>query len=277
MGGGEPGGPGLKATILEEILAETRAEVDERRRLVPLERVERQVAAAPSPRDFAAALATEGLAVIAEMKRSSPSAGDLAGGGYRPSLIAEIYEKAGAAALSVLCQGSRFGGSIEHLALARRAVRIPVLRKDFITDPYQVFEARAHGADAVLLIVAALAEEQLRELLALTHRLGMEALVEIHTTRELDVAIAARARVIGINHRNLKTLSVDTALTARLRPRVPAGILLVAESGIRDATDAKRMLAAGADAVLVGEALMRSSDPHSLIRQMIRPEKPLAR
>ncbi len=263
----------MRATILEEILVETQAEVAERRRLVPLERVERQVAAAPSPRDFAAALEGEGLALIAEMKRSSPSGGTLVSGAYRPSLIAEIYEKAGAAALSVVCQESRFGGSIEHLSQARRAVRIPVMRKDFIMDAYQVYEARAHGADAVLLIVAALEESQLRELLTLTRRLGMEALVEIHTTRELDVAIASKARVIGINHRNLKTMTVDTALTGRLRPRVPAGTLLVAESGIRDAGDAKRMLGAGADAVLVGEALMRSADPYALIRNMIRPER----
>lgn len=194
-------------------------------------------------------------------------------GAYRPSQIAQTYQQAGAAALSVLCQGSRFGGSIDHLAQARRAVQIPVLRKDFITDPYQVFEARAHGADAVLLIVAALDDGQLRDLLALTRRLGMEALVEIHTTRELDVAIAAGARIIGINHRNLKTMTVDTALTARLRPRIPAGTLLVAESGIRDSADAKRMLAAGADAILVGDALMRAADPRGLIRDLIRPER----
>lgn len=273
MDRGQPGGADLRATILEEILTETAAEVAARRERVPLERVERQVAAAPSPRDFAGALNGEGLALIAEMKRSSPSGGELVTGAYRPSQIAETYEKAGAAALSVLCQESRFGGSIDHLAQARRAVQIPVLRKDFITDPYQVFEARAHGADALLLIVAALENGQLRELLALTRRLGMEALVEVHTTRELDLAIAERARIVGINHRNLKTMTVDTALTARLRPRIPAGIILVAESGIRDSADAKRMLAAGADAILVGDALMRAADPRALIRELIRPER----
>ncbi|MDQ6919235.1 MAG: indole-3-glycerol phosphate synthase TrpC [Candidatus Dormibacteraeota bacterium] len=266
--------PPIKATILEEIVAETQAEVAERRARTPQEKVERQVQAAPAPRDFKAALQRPELAVIAEMKARSPSAGLLAAGGYRPSTIAETYAKAGAAALSVLTQGSRFGGAPEHLTLARRAVRIPVLRKDFVTDPYQVFEARAYGADAVLLIVAALEEDvQLRELLALIRRLGMAALVEIHTTRELDTAIGAGADIVGINHRNLKTLTVDTGLTARLRPRVPSGTVLVAESGIRDAGDARRMRVAGADAVLVGEALMRSDDPRTLIREMTRVER----
>jgi len=250
--------PPMKATILEEIVAETRAEVAERRSRVPQAKVERQAQAAPALRDFKAALQRPELAVIAEMKAKSPSGGRLARGGYRPSTIAETYAKAGAAALSVLTQGSRFGGAPEHLALARQAVRIPVLRKDFVTDPYQVFEARAYGADAVLLIVAALEEDQLRGLLALVRRLGMAALVEIHTTRELDATIAAGADIVGINHRNLKTLSVDTGLTARLRPRVPSATVLVSESGIRDAAGARRMRAAGADAVLVGEALMRA-------------------
>jgi indole-3-glycerol phosphate synthase len=267
------GRPSVKATILEEIVAETLLEVAERRARVPQAKVERQVQAAPSIRDFKAALTGTDLAVIAEMKSKSPSAGQLVGSGYRPSTIAETYAKAGAAALSVLTQGSRFGGTPEHLALARRAVRIPVLRKDFVTDPYQVFEARAYGADAVLLIVAALPEAQLRELLALVRRLGMAALVEIHTTRELDTAMSVGADIVGINHRNLKTLTVDTGLTARLRPRVPSGTVLVAESGIRDAGDARRMRVVGADAVLVGEALMRSDDPRTLIREMTRPER----
>jgi indole-3-glycerol phosphate synthase len=267
------GRPSVKATILEEIVAETLAEVAERRERTPQEKVERQVQAAPSPRDFKAALQRSELAVIAEMKAMSPSAGQLTDGSYRPSAIAETYAKAGAAALSVLTQGSRFGGTPEHLALARRAVRIPVLRKDFVTDPYQVFEARAYGADAVLLIVAALDEAQLRELLALIRRLGMAALVEIHTTRELDTAISVGADIVGINHRNLKTLTVDTGLTARLRPRVPSGTVLVSESGIRDAGDARRMRVVGADAVLVGEALMRSDDPRTLIREMTRLER----
>jgi indole-3-glycerol phosphate synthase len=267
------GRPSVRATILEEIVAETLAEVAERRARVPREKVERQAQAAPSLRDFKAALQGPELAVIAEMKAMSPSAGQLASGTYRPSTIAETYATAGAAALSVLTQGSRFGGTPEHLALARRAVRIPVLRKDFVTDPYQVFEARAYGADAVLLIVAAVDEALLRELLALVRRLGMAALVEIHTTRELDTAIAVGADIVGINHRNLKTLTVDTGLTARLRQRVPSGTVLVSESGILDAGDARRMRAAGADAVLVGEALMRSDDPRTLIREMTRVER----
>ena len=274
MGEGLASRGGLKPrTVLDEIVEETRAEVAERRVRTPLATVERQARAAPSVRDFVAALNTPVLSVIAEMKARSPSAGPLVPGSYRPSEIAETFEAAGAAALSVLTQGSRFGGAPEHLAHARRAVRIPVLRKDFVTEEYQVFEARAYGADAVLLIVAALAEPQLRELLALVRRLGMEGLVEAHTTRELDLAIAVDARVIGINHRNLNTLTVDTGLTARLRPRVPSGHLLVAESGIRDAADARRQRAVGVDAVLVGEALLRAEDPKTLIREMTRVER----
>jgi indole-3-glycerol phosphate synthase len=274
VGEGLASSSGLRpAPILDEIVEETRAEVAERRARTPLATVERQARAAPSPRDFTTALSTPVLSVIAEMKSKSPSAGPLVTGAYRPSDIAETYAAAGAAALSVLTQQSRFGGAPEHLALARRAVRIPVLRKDFVTEEYQVFEARAYGADAVLLIVAALEDERLRELLALVRRLGMEALVEVHTTRELDTAIAVDAKVIGINHRNLKTLTVDTGLTARLRPRVPAGRVLVAESGIRDAADARRQRAVGADAVLVGEALLRADDPKALIREMTRVER----
>ena len=274
MGEGLTGRPGVERQVLAEIVEETRVEVAERLQRVPLARLERLAAAAPAARDFRAALRRPELAVIAEIKAKSPSAGALVAGSYRPSSIAEAYERAGAAALSVLTQGSRFGGAPDHLALARRATRLPVLRKDFVTDPYQVFEARAFGADAVLLIVAALEPAQLAELQELVRRLGMAALVEVHTTRELDVALAAGADPVGINHRNLKTLTVDTGLTARLRPRVPGGTVLVAESGIRDAADARRMRAAGADAVLVGEALLRTDDPRSLIREMTRPERP---
>jgi len=273
VGEGLTGRPGVEQQILSEIVEETRVEVAERRSRVPLERVERQAAAGPAVRDFRAAIHRPELAVIAEIKAKSPSAGSLVTGGYRPSSIAETYERAGAAALSVLTQGSRFGGAPEHLALARRATRLPVLRKDFVVDPYQVYEARAYGADAVLLIVAALDPAELRELQDLVRRLGMTALVEIHTTGELAAAADAGADVIGINHRNLKTMTVDTGLTARLRPRVPAGALLVAESGIREASDARRMRAVGADAVLVGEALLRSDDPRTLIREMTRPER----
>jgi len=273
VGEGLTGRPGVESRILEEIVAETAAEVVERRAITPQAKVERLASVAPPVRDFKAALQRPQLAVIAEMKAKSPSAGTLSVS-YRPSSLAMAYEAAGAAALSVLTQGSRFGGRPDHLALARRAARLPILRKDFVTDPYQVFEARAYGADAVLLIVAALEQERLVELLALVRRLGMTALVEIHTTGELAVAAEVGADVIGINHRNLKTMTVDTGLTARLRPRVPAGTVLVAESGIRDASDARRMRAVGADAVLVGEALMRAADPRELIREMTKVERP---
>jgi indole-3-glycerol phosphate synthase len=234
--------------------------------------MERLAAAAPPVRDFKSAIQRPVLAVIAEMKAKSPTAGVL-DQHYRPSNIAHAYQLAGAAALSVLTQRSRFGGWPDHLALARRASRLPILRKDFVTDPYQVFEARAYGADAVLLMVAALQQPALVQLLALVRRLGMAALVEVHTTGELAEAAEAGADIIGINHRNLNTMTVDTGLTARLRPRVPAGTVLVAESGIRDASDARRMRAVGADAVLVGEALMRAEDGRELIREMTKVER----
>lgn len=261
-------------TILDEIVEETEAEVAERRLRVAQATLEKRAAAAPSPRGFAAALRSPGLSVIAEMKAGSPSAGTLVRA-YRPDRIARAYEAGGAAAISVVCQGSRFGGHPEHLLQVRGVCHLPLLRKDFITTEYQLFEARAYGADAVLLIVAALAEPRLRELLALCGRLRLDALVEVHGARELDMALAADAEVIGVNHRNLKTLSVDTGLTARLRPRIPVGRVLVAESGIRDASDARRMVAAGADAILVGEALMRSDDPGQLIQDFARePREP---
>ncbi|HVD01359.1 MAG TPA: indole-3-glycerol phosphate synthase TrpC [Candidatus Dormibacteraeota bacterium] len=265
--------PPHQSRILQDILDETAEEVEERRLVTPQAKLERLAAAAPAVRDFKAAIVRPVLAVIAEIKAKSPSAGTLVVA-YRPSSIATAYEAAGAAALSVLTQRSRFGGWPDHLALARRATRLPVLRKDFVTDPYQVFEARAYGADAVLLIVAAMERTLLVELLALVRRLGMTALVEIHTTGELAVAAEIGADVIGINHRNLKTMTVDTGLTARLRPRVPSGTVLVAESGIREAADARRMRAVGADAVLVGESLLRAEDPRELIREMTRAERP---
>jgi indole-3-glycerol phosphate synthase len=261
-------------TILDEIVEETEAEVEERREKVPQAALEKRAAAAPAPRGFAAALRGPGLAVIAEMKASSPSAGSIARA-YRPDRIARAYEAGGAAAISVVCQGSRFGGHPEHLLQARAASHLPILRKDFVTTEYQLFETRAYGADAVLLIVAALEEERLRELLTLCGRLRLDALVEVHGAREVDVALSVDAEIVGVNHRNLKTLSVDTALTARLRPRIPVGKVLVAESGIRDASDARRMVAAGADAILVGEALMRADDPGQLIHDFARePREP---
>lgn len=255
--------------LLARLVREAAAETAARRERTPLPDVEQQARSRAAPLDFAAALKRDGsVAVIAEMKAKTPSMGELAPDGYSPRRLAQLYESGGAAAVSVLCQEASFGGRPEHLAEAREACSLPLLRKDFISDEYQVAEARALGADAVLLIAAALPAERLRELLAYTRGLGMEALVEIHAADELPALMAAGARVIGVNHRDLNTFQVDTSLTGRLRPLVPAALTLVAESGIHDAAAVRAMGEAGADAVLVGEALMRAADPAAKVREL---------
>jgi indole-3-glycerol phosphate synthase len=210
-----------------------------------------------------------GLSVIAEMKARTPVMGALAGPTvYSTGQLARTYTAAGAAAISVLCQATSFGGRPEHLAEARASTDLPILRKDFILDEYPIVEARAYGADAVLLIVAALTPERLHELLDVAHRLGMDALVEVHDEAEVEVALAAGGAVIGVNHRDLHTFQVDLSLTGRLRAMVPADRLLVAESGIHSAADARLVMEAGAQAVLVGEALMRAADPAAKLREL---------
>ena len=253
--------------LLARLVGEARSEVEARRAVMPAAHLERLAAALPSPRDLRAALRGPRLAVIAEMKARTPIMGRLAED-YDPGRLAGVYAGAGAAALSVLCQETSFGGRPEHLAAARAVTELPVLRKDFTVDEHQVLEARAYGADAVLLIVAALEPRRLRELLALARSLGMEALVEAHSEAEVQAALEAEARVVGVNHRDLATFQVDVGLTERLRPLVPAGVVYVAESGIHTAADARRMRRAGADAVLVGEALMRAADPERTLRQL---------
>lgn len=252
--------------LLARLVAESEAETASRRAKVSPSEVERR-AAANEPRDFAAALRRAGLAVIAEMKQRTPSMGVLAED-YRPAELAETYTRGGAAALSVLTQGASFGGSLEHLETARLRTGLPILRKDFITDPYQVVEARAAGADAVLLIVAALEEAALRELLAAARAQGLAALVEVHDEREAAIAVECGAEIVGVNHRDLRTFYVDLGLTERIRPHVPSDVLLVAESGIHGVADARRMREAGAAAMLVGELLMRAADPAACIREL---------
>jgi len=199
------------------------------------------------------------------MKQRTPSMGVLSED-YRPADLAHAYTDGGAAAISVLTHMAGFGGRIEHIRQVRAATDLPILRKDFVTDPYEVAEARACGADAVLLIVAAYEAAQLRELLAVTKSRGVAALVEVHDERETEAAVEAGAQAVGVNHRNLRDFSVDLGLTERLRKVVPNQVVLVAESGIRGPEDARRMREAGADAVLVGELLMRSGDPAAEIR-----------
>lgn len=231
---------------------------------------ERARAAAPALDAFAALGGHEAvrpeLRVIAEVKRSSPSKGALAEIAD-PASLAASYEQGGAAVISVLTEARRFGGSLADLDAVRAAVSIPVLRKDFTVDEYQIWEARAHGADLVLLIVAALDDAQLAEFLELTHRLGMNALVETHTEQEIERAVAVGARIIGVNVRNLKTLDVDRSVFAALAGSIPAGPVVIAESGVRGVEDVRHYASAGADAILVGEALVRHNNPAATIAE----------
>lgn len=215
---------------------------------------------APPPRPFAAALRHPSqVRLLAEVKRRSPSAGEIRPGAV-PAEVARAYRDAGAAACSVLTDREFFGGSLEALREVRAAVDLPVLRKDFVVDPLQLWEARAAGADAVLLIVRILEDAELADLLALARELGMDALVEAHDAAELERALAAGATLVGINHRDLDTFHTELGLSAELAPRVPAGVTYVAESGIRTPEDVDRLGASGVDAILVGESLMRQPD-----------------
>jgi indole-3-glycerol phosphate synthase len=256
-------------TFLEGILARKREEVVERRAARPDRALEAALEDLPPPRDFAGALAARGepVRVVAEVKRMSPSAGAIARG-LDAVEQARRYAAAGAAAVSVLTDGPGFGGSLADLAAVRAAVTVPLLRKDFVVDRYQLLEARLHGADAALLIVAALPGEALRRLLGDCAPLGLAALVEVHDRPELDAALAAGARLIGVNNRNLHTFAVDLATSERLLPLLPAGVKGVAESGVRTAADARRLAAAGAANLLVGEALVRAEDPAALLAEL---------
>ena len=254
-------------TILDRILATKRDELAALDRA----RVLAAVAAAPPARPFRAALARapgQRMRVIAEIKRASPSAGPIRPDAD-PVAIAGEYTAAGATAISVLTDRTYFDGALEFLPRVRAAVATPLLRKDFVIDPIQVAEARAAGADAVLLIVAAL-PRTLPALVAATREYGLDALVEVHDEAELDVALAAGATLVGVNHRDLKTFAVDMTLTARIAKRVPAEIVLVAESGIRTADDVRQLGDAGAHAILVGEQLMRAASPGAALAELLR-------
>lgn len=253
--------------FLHKIVARKREEVASARAAEPLAALRSRCRDLPPPRPFAAALRREGLSVIAEAKRASPSAGIIRDP-FDPAAIARAGERGGAAALSVLTEGSCFLGSLDHLRRAREAVRLPVLRKDFIVDEYQVYESAAAGADAILLIAELLDSRRLRDYLALAKNLGLACLVEAHGKRELERALQAGAGIVGVNNRDLKTLRVDLRASLELLPLIPAGRVRVSESGIRSAEDAARLRAAGADALLVGEALLRSGDIAAKIEEL---------
>jgi len=255
-------------TILDEIVAWKRVEVARQARDRPLEALQKTAASAPPPRDWIGALRQPGVSLIAEVKRASPSAGVLRPG-LDPAALAAAYAAGGAAALSVLTDARYFQGSLDDLRAARVATPLPVLRKDFTVSSYQLYEARAAGADAVLLIVAALDDETLAALHRLAQALGMAALVEVHDEDELQRALAIEPRVIGVNNRDLHTFQVDLATTARLRPRIPDEVVLVAESGVHAPADVVRLAEMGADAMLVGEALVRAARPGEKARELV--------
>jgi indole-3-glycerol phosphate synthase len=255
-------------SVLHEILEGVRADLAARQECVPLERLKEAARRAPSPRDVMAVLAGPDVGVIAEVKRASPSKGALAAIAD-PAALAADYEAGGACVISVLTEPHRFAGSLEDLTAVRHSVRVPVLRKDFVVTSYQLWEARAHGADVVLLIVAALPQNALVSLVERAVSIGLVPLVEAHTKDEVYRAIDAGAQVIGINARNLATLEVDRSVFPALAPLIPDGIVKIAESGVRGPHDLLAYAAAGADAVLVGESLVTGKDPRSAVADLV--------
>jgi len=259
-------------TVLDRILQSRRAEVHHRKRVLPEAALKYGAKAAEPVRDFAVALSRDGLNVIAELKPASPSRGVIREPFDAPAL-AKSLEVAGAAALSVLTEGEFFRGSLKNLREARKQVALPVLRKDFIFDPWQVWEARANDADSFLLIVAALEDELLRDLVALGRELKMEPLVEVHTRAELERALAASARIVGVNNRDLKTLSVRMETSFELIEEIPEHCIAVAESGLRTHADLAELRRAGFDAFLIGEYLMLAADPAAALFHLLTPAK----
>jgi len=245
------------ATILDKIVAEKRQEIEQRKRSLPVSALKER------PRqkalDLAHALSGDGIKLIAEVKKASPSRGVLCPD-FNPVALAKAYAQGGAAAISVLTEVNHFQGSLEYLTAIRQEVSVPLLRKDFIFDEYQVYESAAYGADALLLIAAILSREQLEELLALSHDLGLSCLVEVHNEKELEKVLKGDSEIIGINNRDLSTFTVDINTTRRLRPLIPEGRIVVSESGINNREDVVKMGEWGINAVLIGEALVTASN-----------------
>jgi indole-3-glycerol phosphate synthase len=262
--------------ILDDIVAYKRIELGKRRRVVPLATLQAHAANRPPPLKLAAALRQTGVGLIAEVKRASPSKGLLCAD-FDPLRLALTYAACGAAAISVLTDSHFFQGRLAYLdsikmALSEEGMAVPLLRKDFIFDPYQVYEARAFGADALLLIVAILSDGELAGLLELTHQLGLSALVEVHDEHELDRlrCLGEEPSIVGINSRNLRDFSVDMATFERLRPLLPDGAVAVGESGVHHAADVRRLAGMGADAALVGEALVTAPDVSGKVRELVQ-------
>lgn len=253
-------------SVLDSIIEGVREDLAARRK--PLGQLQEAIDQVAPVRDPLAALLSSEMSVIAEVKRSSPSKGALATI-KDPAALAEQYEVAGASIISVLTEQRRFGGSLADLDAVRSRVDIPILRKDFMVDEYQFYEARAHGADIVLLIVAALSKNQLKDFYDLATELGMASLIEVHTAQELESAMDINPRIVGINSRNLKTLDVDSRAFAELLPQIPTDVIRVAESGISSRSDVEFAQNAGATAILVGEALVKSGNPISAMQELL--------
>lgn len=260
-------------SVLDRIVGTVRERLAERSRAVPAAEVRRRAESGPAPPSFRAALEAPGVSLIAEAKRRSPSRPEgFTARDYDPAALARVYERGGARAMSVLTEPDFFGGAPEHLEQARGACSLPLLRKDFLIDPYQCWEARAWGASAALLIVAALDETLLRDLHAALGAVGLDALVEVHTEDEAERAVALGARILGVNNRDLATFRTDRGVTARIAAGVPDGTLLVAESGISTREHVREAGRAGAAAVLVGEAIVGAEDPEAKVRELAGEE-----
>jgi indole-3-glycerol phosphate synthase len=258
---------------LDDLTSSAREQVARRREQVSLEELERAISARVEGRPFKEALAAPGISLIAEYKRHSPSAGDLPRGADPVEDIVRAYERGGAAALSILTDGEHFGGSLTDLRAARAATDLPILRKDFILDRYQLYEAAVAQADAVLLIVAALGPDELAQLHAEADSLDLDCLVEVHDAEELEAALAVDTEVIGINNRDLNDFSVDVDRTFELLADVPAGKTVVSESGITSRDQVSELERVGVDAVLIGETLMRAENPEQACRELASSEE----
>jgi len=255
--------------MLDKIIAQKREEVEQRKKVATITYLQERIATQKPALDLALALKGDHIRLIAEVKQASPSRGMLSPN-FNPIELAQTYAEGGVAAISVLTEANYFMGSIEHLAAIKEVVGLPLLRKDFIFDLYQVYESRAYGADALLLIVAILSQEQLKELVSLSHSLGLKCLVEVHNKGEVERAILSEAEIIGINNRDLNTFTVDITTTRRLRPLIPQERIVVSESGVKNKRDIEKIGKWGVDAVLVGEALVTAGDVRAKMQELLR-------
>ncbi len=255
--------------MLDKIVAQKREQVEQKKKTVTIAYLQERIARQKPSLDFALALKNDHVRLIAEVKKASPSRGVLKPN-FDPVGLAQTYAVGGAAAISVLTESNYFMGSIEHLEAIKEVVKLPLLRKDFIFDPYQVYESRAYGADALLLIAAVLSRDQLKELISLSHSLGLQYLVEVHNEGELERAIIGESEIIGINNRDLNTFIIDINTTRRLRPLVPKEKIVVSESGIKSQRDIEKLRNWKVDAVLVGEALVTAPDIRAKMKELLR-------